>query len=59
MGGSLLIVTMGKPYANPNVLRPAGYPSVDGYHSPEHPLLGVLRDFQATAAILWPDLERS
>jgi len=50
-GVSIINVTMGNPYANPHVLRPAEYPPVDGYHAPEHPLLGVLRHFQATAEI--------
>jgi NADPH2 dehydrogenase len=50
-GVSLINVTMGNPYANPHILRPAEYPPVDGYHAPEHPLLGVLRHFQATAEI--------
>ena len=50
-GVSIINVTMGNPYANPHVLRPAEYPPVDGYHAPEHPLLGVLRHFRATAEI--------
>ena len=50
-GVQLFNVTMGNPYANPHVLRPAEYPPVDGYHAPEHPLLSVLRHFQATAEI--------
>jgi NADPH2 dehydrogenase len=50
-GVALINVTMGNPYANPHILRPAEYPPVDGYHAPEHPLLGVLRHFQATAEI--------
>lgn len=50
-GVSLLNVTMGNPYANPHHVRPAEFPPVDGYHAPEHPLLGVLRHFEATAAI--------
>jgi len=50
-GISLLNVSMGNPYANPHVVRPAEFPPVDGYHAPEHPLLGVLRHFRATAAI--------
>lgn len=50
-GVSLINVTMGNPYANPHVLRPAEYPPIDGYHAPEHPLLSVLRHFQATAEI--------
>ena len=50
-GVSLLNVTMGNPYANPHVLRPAEFPPVDGYHAPEHPLRGVLRHFEASAEI--------
>jgi len=50
-GVSLLNVSAGNPYANPHVLRPAEYPPVDGYQPPEHPLLGVLRHFDATATI--------
>jgi hypothetical protein len=42
---------MGNPYGNPHVLRPAEFPPVDGYSAPEHPLLGVLRHFEATATI--------
>lgn len=45
-GLGLLSVTMGNPYANPHVVRPAEYPPVDGYHCPEHPLLGVARHFR-------------
>jgi 2,4-dienoyl-CoA reductase-like NADH-dependent reductase (Old Yellow Enzyme family) len=45
-GVSLINVTCGNPYANPHVLRPAEFPPIDGYHPPEHPLLGVLRHFR-------------
>ena len=50
-GVSLINVTCGNPYANPHFLRPAEFPPVDGYHAPEHPLLGVLRHFRVTRAI--------
>ncbi len=50
-GVSAINVSMGNPYANPHVVRPAEFPPVDGYHAPEHPLVGVLRHFEATAAI--------
>lgn len=50
-GVSAINVTMGNPYANPHVVRPAEFPPVDGYHAPEHPLIGVLRHFKATATI--------
>lgn len=44
-------VSMGNPYANPHVVRPAEFAPVDGYDAPEHPLTGVLRHFAATTAI--------
>jgi hypothetical protein len=40
---------MGNPYAQPHFGRPFEYPPPDGYESPEHPLIGVNRHFQATA----------
>lgn len=48
-GVQLINVTMGNPYANPHVVRPAEFPPVDGYHCPEHPLLGVLRHLRIAA----------
>lgn len=50
-GISLLNISMGNPYANPHVVRPAEFPPVDGYHSPEHPLIGVGRHLRITRAI--------
>jgi 2,4-dienoyl-CoA reductase-like NADH-dependent reductase (Old Yellow Enzyme family) len=50
-GVALFNVSMGNPYANPHVVRPAEYPPVDGYHCPEHPLLGVLRHFRVARAM--------
>ena len=50
-GVGLINVTVGNPYANPHILRPADYPPLDGYLPPEHPLLGVLRHFRVAAAI--------
>ncbi len=50
-GVSMINVTMGNPYSNPHVVRPAEFPPVDGYHAPEHPLIGVLRHFRIAAAI--------
>ena len=49
---------MGNPYASPHLLRPFEYAPVDGYLSPEHPLIGVDRHFRLTAAIqtAFPDL---
>ncbi|GAB4144676.1 MAG: NADH:flavin oxidoreductase [Planctomycetaceae bacterium] len=50
-GVQLINISAGNPYANPHVVRPAEYPPVDGYHAPEHPLLGVLRHFRLASAI--------
>ena len=50
-GVSLVNISMGNPYANPHVVRPADYPPIDGYHSPEHPLVGIDRHFRIAAAM--------
>jgi NADPH2 dehydrogenase len=50
-GVRLINVSMGNPYGNPHVIRPADYPPVDGYDPPEHPLRGVLRHFRIARAI--------
>ena len=50
-GIDLINVSMGNPYANPHIVRPAEFPPVDGYHAPEHPLLGVLRHLRITRAL--------
>jgi len=50
-GHRLLSVSMGNPYANPHIVRPAEFPPVDGYHSPEHPLDGIARHFRIAGAI--------
>jgi 2,4-dienoyl-CoA reductase-like NADH-dependent reductase (Old Yellow Enzyme family) len=50
-GVGLINVSMGNPYSNPHVVRPAEFPPIDGYHSPEHPLLGVLRHFRIARQI--------
>jgi 2,4-dienoyl-CoA reductase-like NADH-dependent reductase (Old Yellow Enzyme family) len=50
-GLGLLSITMGNPYANPHVVRPAEFPPVDGYHCPEHPLHGVARHFRIARQI--------
>ena len=58
LGVALVNVTMGNPYASPHILRPFEYAPVDGYLSPEHPLIGVDRHFRLTAAVqgTYPDL---
>jgi 2,4-dienoyl-CoA reductase-like NADH-dependent reductase (Old Yellow Enzyme family) len=50
-GVQLFNVSMGCPYYNPHVIRPAEYPPIDGYLPPENPLIGVGRHFRVTAAI--------
>lgn len=50
-GVDLLNVTMGNPYANPHIVRPAEFPPVDGYHCPEHPLRGVARHVRIASQI--------
>ena len=54
----LLNVSLGNPYVSPHLLRPFEYPPPDGYQSPEHPLEGVDRHFNLTAAVqqAFPDL---
>jgi 2,4-dienoyl-CoA reductase-like NADH-dependent reductase (Old Yellow Enzyme family) len=51
LGVVMVNVTMGNPYAQPHVGRPFETPPPDGYESPEHPLIGVNRHVQATAAV--------
>jgi NADPH2 dehydrogenase len=51
LGVVLVNVTMGNPYAQPHFGRPFETPPPDGYESPEHPLIGVNRHFQATETI--------
>ena len=51
LGVRLVNVTAGSPYYNPHVQRPALFPPSDGYGPPEDPLLGVVRQIEATAAL--------
>ncbi len=51
LGVSLVNLSMGNPYASPHLVRPFEYAPVDGYTSPEHPLIGVDRHFRLTAAV--------
>ncbi|MDA1018174.1 MAG: NADH:flavin oxidoreductase, partial [Planctomycetota bacterium] len=50
-GVALINVSAGNPYANPHIVRPTESPPIDGYHAPEHPLLGVLRHFRLARTI--------
>ena len=50
-GVGLINVSAGNPYSNPHVVRPAEFPPTDGYHAPEHPLIGVARQFRIARQI--------
>ena len=54
----LVNLTLGSPYYNPHLTRPALYPPSDGYKPPEDPLLGVMRhlDLVRTLKADFPDL---
>jgi 2,4-dienoyl-CoA reductase-like NADH-dependent reductase (Old Yellow Enzyme family) len=43
LGITLVNITAGSPYYNPHIIRPALYPPSDGYHPPEDPFVGVMR----------------
>jgi 2,4-dienoyl-CoA reductase-like NADH-dependent reductase (Old Yellow Enzyme family) len=46
-GVKLLNVTLGSPYWNPHLQRPAAYPPSDGYQPPDDPLVFVARQIEA------------
>jgi NADPH2 dehydrogenase len=43
LGVRMVNVSLGSPYYNPHLTRPAMYPPSDGYQPPEDPLVGVMR----------------
>jgi 2,4-dienoyl-CoA reductase-like NADH-dependent reductase (Old Yellow Enzyme family) len=43
LGIPMVNITLGSPYYNPHLTRPALYPPSDGYQPPEDPLIGVMR----------------
>jgi NADPH2 dehydrogenase len=51
LGVELVNVSIGNPYAQPHYNRPFDTPPPDGYESPEHPLVGVDRQFKVTETI--------
>lgn len=51
LGVELVCSTVGSPYYNPHIQRPASFPPSDGYQPPEDPLVGVARQINATAEI--------
>jgi NADPH2 dehydrogenase len=48
LGVRMFNITLGSPYYNPHLTRPALYPPSDGYQPPEDPLIGVMRHLQVT-----------
>jgi NADPH2 dehydrogenase len=48
LGIHLVNITVGSPYYNPHIQRPALYPPSDGYLPPEDPLVGVARQMKVT-----------
>ncbi|MGI9584998.1 MAG: NADH:flavin oxidoreductase, partial [Acidimicrobiia bacterium] len=55
---ALACVTIGCPYYNPHVTRPAYHPALDGYLPPREPLAEVAYHLETTAALTraHPDL---
>ena len=57
-GVRMFNVTIGSPYYNPHLTRPALYPPSDGYQPPEDPLIGVMRHLRVVRELkqAFPDL---
>jgi NADPH2 dehydrogenase len=51
LGIHLLCVSVGNPYANPHIQRPALFPPCDSYLPPEDPLIGVARQIAITGEL--------
>jgi 2,4-dienoyl-CoA reductase-like NADH-dependent reductase (Old Yellow Enzyme family) len=47
----MICITVGSPYYNPHIQRPAAFPPSDGYQPPEDPLMGVARQIQLVAQL--------
>lgn len=47
----LVCTTVGSPYYNPHIQRPAMFPPSDGYRPPEDPLAGVARQIKVVADV--------
>lgn len=50
LGIRLVNLTLGSPYYNPHLQRPAAYPPSDGYQPPEDPLFQVAEHLRITRA---------
>jgi 2,4-dienoyl-CoA reductase-like NADH-dependent reductase (Old Yellow Enzyme family) len=48
LGVKMFNISLGSPYYNPHLTRPALYPPSDGYQPPEDPLVGVMRHLAVT-----------
>ncbi|MBN2006921.1 MAG: NADH:flavin oxidoreductase [Anaerolineae bacterium] len=51
LGIQLVCITVGSPYYNPHIQRPALFPPSDGYQPPEDPLVGVARQIGVVAQL--------
>ncbi|MGZ8786465.1 MAG: oxidoreductase [Acidimicrobiia bacterium] len=51
LGVAIVCVTIGSPYYNPHVIRPAYHPALDGYLPPRDPLAEVAYHLETTAAL--------
>ena len=51
LGIRLVCITVGSPYYNSHIQRPALFPPSDGYLPPEDPLAGVARQIDITAQL--------
>ena len=51
LGIRLVCITIGSPYYNPHIQRPALFPPSDGYQPPEDPLIGVAKHLQVTTEL--------
>lgn len=51
LGINMICASVGSPYYNPHIQRPAYYPVVDGYLPPEDPLCGVIRHIKVVAEV--------
>lgn len=51
LGIQLVNLSVGSPYYNPHIMRPAYFPPSDGYQPPEDPLVGVARQINNAAAL--------
>ncbi len=49
LGVQFICSTVGSPYYNPHIQRPAYYPVSDGYLAPEDPIIGAFRQIRAVA----------